>query len=320
MTREHGGDLAQAIARYGGARADWLDLSTGINPVPYPLPDMPETVWTRLPEPGALAALAEAARGAYAASPHAGIVAAPGVSALIQLMPRLTRPGYVAIPRPTYAEHTGAFRAEGWQVIDRPGTSTQAAVIVNPNTPDARRWSIDELMLMAEALPLLVVDETYIETEPERSLAPRAAREGLVVLRSFGAFFGLAGLRLGFAITGPETAKTLAEMLGPWPVSGPAIAAGRRALGDAAWATTARARIAEDAARLVRIGESAGWRLVGQAGLFATFETPDAAAAAARLAEARIWSRRFAYSRNWLRLGLPGGEEGWQRLAAALGS
>jgi cobalamin biosynthetic protein CobC len=321
--RDHGGNLADARARFGGAATDWLDLSTGINPVPYPVGALAPSAWACLPDASAFAAAESAARVACGARDGADIVAGAGASALIGLMPRLASPGEVAIPGPTYNEHAAVFRAAGWRINERPGPGTSAAVIVNPNNPDGRRWSVDELLLMAEAMPLLVVDESFIDLTPEHSLCPYmgadgAAREGLVVLRSFGKFYGLAGVRLGFAVTGPETAGRIREMLGPWAVSGPALELGARALGDEDWAEATRVRVTADAARLVALGRAAGWRLVGEAGLFATFETPDAAAAQDRLAQERIWSRIFPYSPLWLRLGLPGDEAGWQRLAAVL--
>lgn len=318
MARDHGGDLGAAMERHGGDRAEWLDLSTGINPVPYPLPPVPGQAWARLPEAEDLARLTAAARVAWDVPDAAAILPAPGLSALIPLMPRLMPAGRVAIPGPTYNEHAAAFRAAGWEVVDRPGPATRAAVLVNPNNPDGRRWAPGELALIAEALPLLVVDESFVETEPARSMVPRAGGDGLVVLRSFGKFHGLAGLRLGFAVTGEGMAARLAEMLGPWAVSGPAIEIGARALADRDWARETTARIKTDLQRLVALGEGAGWRLVGEGGLFATFETPDAAAAREHLAARRIWSRIFPYSDRWLRLGLPGDEAGWARLAAAL--
>lgn len=319
MTLDHGGNLGAAIAQYGGAAADWLDLSTGINPCGYPLPPLSPTTWTRLPEVEAGARLDAAARAHWRIPDGAGLTAAPGASALIRVAPRLAPAREVAIPGPTYNEHAAAFAAEGWRVVDRPGPGTTAAVIVNPNNPDGRRWTPDELTTLAEALPLLVVDESFGDPFPELSLAPRAGREGLVVLRSFGKFWGLAGLRLGFAITGPRTAKRLGGLLGPWAVSGPALEIGAHALADRDWAHATRDRLHSEAERLAALGARAGWRPVGGAALFLTFETPDAEAAQAQLARHRIWSRIFPYSERWLRLGLPGDPAGWARLEAALG-
>lgn len=317
MARDHGGNLTEARARYGGEPAEWLDLSTGINPEPYPVAGLAPADWALLPGAEAMARLLDAARAAWAVPVGAAIVAAPGASALIRLLPRLGTPGEVAIPAPTYNEHAAAFAAEGWRVAARPGRATRAAVIVNPNNPDGRRWETHEVMTLAEALPRLIVDESFMDATPERSLLPHAGAEGLVILRSFGKFYGLAGARLGFAIAGPETAARLADLMGPWAVSGPALALGAAALADRDWQAATRTRIARDVRRLLALGQGAGWRPVGEAGLFATFETPDAAAAQAGLARARIWSRIFPYSAHWLRLGLPPAG-GWARLAAAL--
>jgi len=315
---DHGGNLAEACARFGGAAEDWLDLSTGINPVAYPGTEVSHAAWARLPDRSAFDAAEAVARAAYGVPEGAAVVAAAGASALIGLVQRLVRGSVVAIPGPTYNEHGTAFRAAGWRVAERPEPGTTAAVVVNPNNPDGRSWSAGELLLMAEALPLLVVDESFIDLTPEGSLCGHAGAEGLVVLRSFGKFYGLAGLRLGFAVCGRETAVRLRRMLGPWAVSGPALEVGARALADTTWAEATRERIRADAARLAALGRAAGWSVVGGAGLFITFETPDAGAAQARLARVRIWSRVFPYSAIWLRLGLPGTEAGWRRLAGAL--
>ncbi len=193
-----------------------------------------------------------------------------------------------------------------------------AAVIVNPNNPDGRLWPRRDLLLLAQALDLVVVDESFADPDPDASAVADAGRGGLVVLRSFGKFFGLAGLRLGFAIGAPAAIGRLAELLGPWAVSGPALEIGRLALADTGWAAGERARLATDARRLSALGRAAGWREVGGTALFRTFETADASAAHERLARARIWSRIFPYSSRWIRLGLPGDEAGWERLAAAM--
>lgn len=311
---DHGGNLAEAMARFGGTRADWLDLSTGINPEPYPVAAAPEA-WTRLPDADAETALIAAARTAFRIGHGAGVIAAPGASALIRALPRLAAAGKVAIPGPTYNEHARAFAAEGWTVVDRPEPGVRAAVIVNPNNPDGRRWTVEDLALLAEALDLLVIDESFMDPTPARAFP--AGAPNVVVLRSFGKFWGLAGLRLGFVLSARETVAQFADMLGPWPVSGPALEIGARALADTAWAEATRARLAADMARLHDLIAGAGWRIAGGTDLFVTAETPDAAKAQERLARHRIWSRTFPYSATWLRLGLPP-SHGWERLEAAL--
>jgi cobalamin biosynthetic protein CobC len=313
--RDHGGGLDAAAARFGGARAEWLDLSTGINPVPWPLPPLQPALWQALPDSAAAARLVAAARACWQVPAGAGVLAAPGASALIAQMPRLAgRPGRVAIPGPTYNEHAAAFRAAGWQVDDT-AAAAAAMVVVHPNNPDGRLWQAADL---PEA-GLLVIDESFCDVTPAASLIRLAARPGVVVLRSFGKFWGLAGLRLGFAIGRPATLAPLAEALGPWPVSGPALEIGARALADAPWAAAARARLARDAARLDRLLGAAGAGVLGGTDLFRLYDTPDATAMQERLARGRVWSRRFPYSDRWLRLGLPGDARGWAQLEAALG-
>ena len=157
---------------------------------------------------------------------------------------------------------------------------------------------------------------------PALSLAPHLApdAEGVLVLRSFGKFYGLAGLRLGFALAGERLASRIRTLAGPWRVSGPAVAVGHAALADTVWQAHARARLARDVARLDALAAAAGWGRVEGTPLFRTYHTGDAAAAQERLARARIWTRAFPYAAGWLRLGLPGTEEGWTWLARALGA
>lgn len=316
--RDHGGNLAEAVARYGGLATQWTDLSTGINPNAYPVGDVAPQAWSSLPDADAIANISTAARRAYGVPECAHVVVAPGCSALIRLMPRLAQRAHVVITGPTYNEHAAAFLSEGWEVADQPRNGVTAAVIVNPNNPDGRIWTAAELHVLAEAMDLLVIDESFMDPTPEGSYIPLAGADNVVVLRSFGKFYGLAGLRLGFAITGARTASRLTEMLGPWAVSGPALEIGARALADAKWAEQTRQEIAAAASRLVKLARAAGWPSVGGTALFQTFETSDAAAAQFTLAKHRIWSRIFPYSDTWIRLGLPGTVDDWSRIEAAL--
>ncbi len=315
--RDHGGNLAEAMSRFGSDPSAWLDLSTGINPNAYPIGNVSSASWTRLPDCDAISNLLVTARRSYEVPEEAKVVAAPGCSALIRIMPRLVHAANVAIPGPTYNEHAAAFASEGWEVTENPRPGVTAAVIVNPNNPDGRRWAQNELQILADALDLLVVDESFMDPTPDGSLIPLSGRDNVVILRSFGKFYGLAGLRLGFAITGPATAARLAETLGPWAISGPALEIGTQALADTAWAGQTRHETAKAADRLVEIASTAGWRPVGGTALFQTFETPDAEAAQMTLASHRIWSRIFPYSATWVRLGLPGTPEEWSRLETA---
>ncbi|EKE44295.1 cobalamin biosynthetic protein CobC [Oceaniovalibus guishaninsula JLT2003] len=309
MTRDHGGGIDAATARWGGARADWLDLSTGINPIPYPLPPLPPECWTALPDRAAQAALIEAARRFWTVPEGAGILAAPGASALIARIPLTAAGKRVTIPGPTYNEHAASFRAAGWQVAES-GLS-DAAVIVHPNNPDGRFHE------RPPDAPLTVIDESFCDIAPDRSHVAQATRPGVLVLKSFGKFWGLAGLRLGFAIGDPALLDRLADALGPWAVSGAALHVGTLALGDRQWAEDTRRRLADDARRLDALVVAAGAQVAGGTPLFRLYRTEDAADWKDRLARHQILGRTFPYSRTWLRLGLPS-PEGFDRLARAL--
>jgi cobalamin biosynthesis protein CobC len=316
--RDHGGDIDTAQARFGGT--DWIDLSTGINRAPYPLPSLPQEVWTALPTVAATTRLLAAAGAAYRS--QAPMLAVAGAQAAIQLIPNLSAPTHARILAPTYNEHAAALRAAGWQVdeVTTPAALEGAdlAVVVNPNNPDGRSHAPEDLLRLTARVGRLVVDESFADARPDLSLAARAGQERLIVLRSFGKFYGLAGVRLGFILGSDADIATLTEMAGPWPVSGPAIAIGEAALSDRGWTEATVARLRNEAARLDVLAQSAGWKLLGGTELFRLYDTPDAAAARDRVAQHHIWTRKFPYSKRWLRLGLPGQRAEWDRLAAAL--
>lgn len=315
--RDHGGNLDAARAAYGGD--GWIDLSTGINRRPFPLPPLPPEVWTALPTAPARAALVDAAARAFGAAPDS-VLPLAGAQAAIQLYPRLAAPGLARVLAPTYNEHAAALTAQGWQVQEVEGFRALAgadlAVVVNPNNPDGRRWTPEALAGLAKRVGLLVVDESFADPHPDLSVAAQAGGN-LIVLRSFGKFYGLAGLRLGFLLGDPERLAYLTALAGPWAVSGPALAVGTRALADTAWQIVTTERLTADATRLDRLAGLAGWPLVGGCALFRTYATPDAARAQDHLARRAIWTRRFPYSQTWLRLGLPDGAE-WRRVELAL--
>jgi cobalamin biosynthesis protein CobC len=304
-SQDHGGGIDAAAARFGGARADWLDLSTGINPHPYPVGHLTGDIWTALPDRAAQRALEDAARQFWRVPEQAAVLAAPGASSLIARIPALANPGRVQIPHPTYNEHARAFRIAGWEVDgERAGT---ALVVVHPNNPDGRVWA----ELTAD---LCVIDESFCDVMPQASLIGLATRPGTIVLKSFGKFWGLGGLRLGFAIGDPDLIGQLDAMLGPWAVSGPALAVGTAALHDTGWAERTRARLDRDAARLDAV---MGLPVVGGTSLFRLYDAQDANRWHDHLARQHILTRVFPWSDRWLRLGLPD-EAGWARLDAAV--
>lgn len=318
--REHGGNLDLAQQRFGGRAEDWIDLSTGINRLPYPVGEIDAHHWQALPSRSEIEALHQAARNAYATS--APIVATGGAQAAIQMLPQLAPCGRARILAPTYNEYAPVLSAAGWEVGEVRALDALAganlAIVVNPNNPDGGRYSSKDLLALLPRVGHLVIDESFVDAVPELSLASEAGRRGLLILRSFGKFYGLAGLRLGFAIGHAADIGKLAAASGPWPVSGAAIAIGCRALRDDAWAKATSARLARDCVRLDDMAHALGWRFVGGAPLFRLYETPDALAAQEKLAQGQIWSRVFAQNPTWLRLGLPGVEVEWARLAEVL--
>ncbi|MDP3524101.1 MAG: aminotransferase class I/II-fold pyridoxal phosphate-dependent enzyme, partial [Hoeflea sp.] len=228
----HGGALAEAIERHGGAPSEWLDLSTGISPFSLPLPELAADVWRRLPEPAEVARVCELARRYYGASVLP--VAVPGTQAAIQLLPWLTpHASKVAIVSPTYGEYERSYRrmdigVEPVRTLDAAdATQTLAVILANPNNPDGRETTRDDVFgfVRAHRHRLVIVDEAFADLRQDLTMAGAAGMEpNLVVMRSFGKFFGLAGVRLGFVFAEPRLAAILQERMGPWAVSGPALA------------------------------------------------------------------------------------------------
>lgn len=323
----HGGDLAAFRAEFPNAPEPLVDLSTGINPKSYPLPSLPPALFARLPDAAATGRLMAAAAHCYGAPSAGCVVPAPGTQILLSLVAGLARPGRAAILSPTYAEHARVARLAGHEVVETGDLASLAdaefAVVSNPNNPDGKLIDRAALLALLGRLRarggVLMVDEAFMEVAPPGiSLAGEVAYGNLVVLRSFGKFFGLAGLRLGFALLAPRLAARLAATLGPWAVSGPALAIGAQALADRDWIEETRRDLAAAAHRLDGILTSAGLELVGGTTLFRLVRTTAARALFAHLGGAGICVRVFPEHPCWLRFGLPANEEAWQRLQKAM--
>lgn len=318
MRRDHGGNIDTAAAHYGAG--DWIDLSTGINRRPWPVENLPDHVWRALPTAAATARLTGVAADWFGCDP-ARVLPLAGASAAIQLLPRLLPRGRAAVLSPSYNEHAASLRAAGWAVTDAPTLAdmegADLAVVVNPNNPDGREWPAATLADLASRVGRLIVDESFADPRPDLSLAP-AVPDNTLILRSFGKFWGLAGMRLGFVVAHPDLLARIADAAGPWSVNGPALDIAAAAMADRAWADDAVVYHSEAGLRLDRIALRAGWHPAGGTHLFRLYDTPDAAGAQDRLARAHIWTRRFPYSGTWLRLGIPGTRDEWDRLIAAL--
>ena len=280
-----------------------------------------------MPEPAALGRLAAAAARAYGAPSPDCVVPTPGMQIVLPLVAALVPPGRAAVLGPTYSEHArvaalvGHDAKEVGDIADLRGADL--AVVVNPNNPDGRIVDRKTLLGLADAQKerggLLVVDEAFMDVGPiDTNLAGEVARGHLVVLRSFGKFFGLAGVRLGFALAPPPIAARLSALLGPWAVSGPAVAIGEAALADTAWAQATCSSLRQDAQQLDEALTGAGLAVIGGTSLFRLAKTPAADALFHHLGRGGIFVRRFTEQRTWLRFGLPGSDEAWARLRAAL--
>jgi len=312
----HGGDLGAIRRRFPEAPEPWIDLSTGINPVPYPVADLPIELWSRLPTRQQEQALIGAAATRYGVRDPATIVAAPGTQALIQLLPRLVQKSRVAVLGPTYEEHAQCWARQGHDVtVVSDLEPADVTVVVNPNNPTGKLLPSE---LLRPDRGLLIVDEAFVDfLNPNASLASNLPAN-TIVLRSFGKVYGLAGVRLGFAIAEKSIVDRIHGELGPWAVSGPALEIGRRALGDSAWLQAAAARLAADGKRLDTLLVSAGFEILGGTPLFRLARHPDAAAVTDRLGRQGIHVRRFAHEPGWIRFGLPANEAEFSRVAVAL--
>lgn len=304
---EHGGRLNAAARRFGLPRQAWLDLSTGIAPWPYPLPAVPADVWQRLPEEDdGLDAVVRA---------HYGVMglAVPGSQWAIGTLPRLLPPGRVALAKPIYAEHPAAWRAAGHEIVAW-HEPADYALCCRPNNPTGALLPRAQLIERAKRLRLIVIDEAFLDATAEETLINTA--DNVVVLRSLGKFWGLAGVRIGFVFAPPWLDEKLRTSLGPWAVAHPARWAATLALADTHWQAAQRTRLAQTSQRLAQLLAARGLANTGTA-LFRYAITPAAETIHLALARQGILVRHFA-DPPALRFGLPADEAQWRRLESAL--
>ncbi|PDT37832.1 MULTISPECIES: threonine-phosphate decarboxylase [unclassified Rhizobium] len=350
----HGGGITAAAAAFGGRPENWLDLSTGINPCPLALPEIPTRAWHRLPDSYLVDEARRAARHYYGSGEILPLPV-PGTQSVIQLLPRLLRRGRqfavtddrvavtddkvavtddkiavtdnrIAVVSPTYGEYARAFASAGFAVdavddIAAIGGQYRLAVVVNPNNPDGRVWPAEALAAlhdrMKSANGLLVVDEAFGDADPALSLAARAQDlPNLIIFRSFGKFFGLAGLRLGFAIAREDILARFEDWLGPWAVSGPALSLAASLLGSDVAAI--RRSLDERSGALQAALSAAGLRSRGGTALFTLVADPRASDIYTHLCRHHILVRKFDYAPDWLRFGLTPDAAADRRLGAAL--
>lgn len=328
----HGGRLGVARSLFPDVPQPWVDLSTGINPRSYPAPRASQRARNRLPEPTELARLEALAAAAFRVDDPARVVATAGTECALRLLPHVVSLKGAVIVGPTYRSHADAWTRSGasTQSIarDEARAHAQRAVgltLVNPNNPDGHVIERAQLLALHDSLcrhgGILIVDEAFADIAPAVSVAAEAGTADasrLIVLRSFGKFFGLAGLRLGFIVAAPPIAAAIRGLVGEWPVSSDALAAGLAAYADRRWADRERVTLQKSAQRLDRLLAKSGFQLAGGTSLFRLARAADARERFSRLLAAGILVRPFEFDPCLLRFGLPRGRDQWRRLAAAL--
>lgn len=322
----HGGGLDAAIRKFGGGPRNWLDLSTGINPFSYPVSEISGDCWQRLPGSGAENEVIEAARDYYSVPAEADIIIANGTQALIECLPLAFSSHVSAVLDPTYGEHAHVWEKRGNRVgrfstLNDLPDDCSLATIVNPNNPDCRVFGRGEMLGIAATLAnnngILIVDEAFCDCMPEQSLVPELP-ENAIVLKSFGKFFGLAGMRLGFAVGHKAILEKLRLQIGPWSVSGPALAIGAQALGSADWVRSMRAKLLEESNLMAQTVRSAGLDVEGVNPLFIYIKHEKAIMLYEHLAQSHILVRYFPDRPTFLRFGLCRDGSERDRLRAAL--
>lgn len=321
---EHGGRLQAAASRYGIPLADWIDLSTGINPNGWTVPQLPANVWQRLPEDDD--ELLSVARQYYR---NSSLLPVAGSQAAIQTLPLLRPKSRVGVLHPAYAEHAAGWQRAGHQllVLDENDIGDRldqldVLIIINPNNPTGRLWPRQQLLDWHEKLSRrggwLIVDEAFIDVVVEEySLSSLPVREGLIVLRSIGKFFGLAGIRCGFVIAETDLLHSLQERLGPWAISHPGRYVAARALKDRRWQRATADSLNLQGQRLQQLLTESGWAPSGGCALFQWVRVDAAEDLHESLAQQGILTRLF-HEPCSLRFGLPADETGWQRLEQAM--
>lgn len=326
----HGGRLCIARSLFPDVPQPWVDLSTGINPRSYPAPRASSQARNRLPEPTELARLEAVAAATFGVGDPARVVATGGTECALRLLPHVLKLKDAVIAGPTYGSHADAWKQAGAATrtvadteLETHASRAAAVTIVNPNNPDGRIVARERLLRLHDQLQAhagaLIVDEAFAEVEPQASVADVAGGESasrLIVLRSFGKFFGLAGVRLGFIVAAPRIAAELRHLIGDWPVSSDALVAGLAAYADPHWAERMRGTLARAAQRLDRLLVRGGFQLAGGTSLYRLARAPDARIRFTQLLAAGILVRPFDYDETLLRFGLPQGRNEWDRLSA----
>jgi cobalamin biosynthetic protein CobC len=350
----HGGQLSNMARRYQIEEKDWLDLSTGIAPIAYPVGILPSACWQRLPQHNER--LLQAARRYYQ-TPN--VLPTPGSQSIIQMLPQFcsTR-GFarskVWLPKVGYQEHRKAWQKAGYQTIDYTDINEldqikpkDIVLLINPNNPTGALYSKEHVCQLLEEIHskqgLLIIDEAFMDATGQQSMAQELGRrnratsnpalstetssssdyadntdksEALIILRSVGKFFGLAGVRLGFVLASESWLSAMSSSLGPWAVSGPAQFVGERALTDHRWQEEQRIVLTRLSSALETVLTQAFAQPVQGTSLFKTVRTPQAPAIFEALCQQGIYVR-LCDEKDALRFGIPH-EQGLKRLEDTL--
>jgi len=320
---EHGGHLIEAAKKYNIPIQQWVDLSTGINPNGWPIPPIPAECWQRLPESSD--GLVEAAKKYYQCE---SILAVAGSQAAIQTLPLLRKKSKVGVLAPAYAEHAYSWKKAGHEVIELSETTintrlheVDVLILINPNNPTAQKFSKSELLDWHQQLSQrngwLIIDEAFIDSTPQYSLSSYPVHDGLIILRSIGKFFGLAGIRCGFVIANHHIIKQLDELLGPWTISNPSRYIATAALLDLNWQKKNQVELRQQSKRLALLLQNNSFEMSSQTDLFHWVRTENAKYIHHSLAQQGILTRLF-HNPLSLRFGLPKSEAQWIHLNQVL--
>lgn len=316
---EHGGHLIAAAKRYNIPKAQWIDLSTGINPTGWPIPSIPADCWQRLPETADNLHLA--AQQYYGCS---SLLPVAGSQAAIQALPLLREKSKIGVIAPAYAEHAHSWQQAGHEVITLTSKEVgqylpqlDVLVLINPNNPTGEVFAKEQLLHWQQQLSQrngwLVVDEAFIDGTPEQSLSTHPCEKGLIILRSIGKFFGLAGIRCGFVMADEQLLNRLNEQLGPWTISHPSRYVATAALQDIDWQRQTQQHLKTHAKRLAFLLAQQGLKVTGGTLLFQWVKTEKAPQIYHTLAQQGVLVRLFDKPKS-VRFGLPHDEQQWQRL------
>ncbi|MGR6872271.1 threonine-phosphate decarboxylase CobD [Pseudomonas sp. HK3] len=332
----HGGQLETYAKHYDIANNQWLDLSTGINPKGYPQPKIPDSVFRDLPNEDD--GLQQAACKYYGSD---DVLMVPGSSWAIQCLPTVLQQydaqiTKVLLPTIGYSEHERAWRASNVEVVFYHYAPTNAqlqdcdvCVLINPNNPSSHLLSSEVVSDMAHQLNThsgwLMVDEAFIDTQPQNSVIQNQL-DNVIVLRSLGKFFGLAGLRVGAIIANDNLLKKCSELLPPWALNNPARFIAKQALQDNEWINQTTLTLMQQSNNLASLCENTFLVKIKSAlkivktDFFVTliFDAKhDAFKCHHTLCEQGIYTRLLD-NKSGIRIGLPNNtDENWQRLEHA---